>query len=167
MLAPTAQHCTTGFGSSNSRTDVPMIGVGATYIENYKTTTHYWCTQTTRKEKQRVRHPKCSAWSSLMIVISSSICNTFCSDIGRFCSSTGGVWQVWQPAECAVPHSTENMGTNRKIVDEVCRFRAQSRPLWPPAWHPHNGTVSPSNPVRRVRVGLHPCRSRSKTPWCG
>ena len=63
--------------------------------------------------------------------------------------------------------TTPTRGTDRKVVDEVCRPRPQSRPLWPPAWHPHNARASPSYPVRSVRVGLHPCRTRSNTPWCG
>lgn len=75
--------------------------------------------------------------------------------------------KLCQPTECAVPQRSRNMGTNGKIVDEVCRSRAQSRRVWPPACRPHNATRSISYPARRVRVGLQPSRSRSSPPWCG
>lgn len=75
--------------------------------------------------------------------------------------------QTWKTPEWTGPRNSQFPWMDRKLVDGVHRYRAQTRPLWPPASGRHMTTSGPSYPVGRVRVGLHPCRSRSGTPWCG
>lgn len=139
------------------------------YTLTEKKTTHNGGTPNQRQRWRVVAvHPKCSAaLSSSSIDVATSMCGTCCFSIASFRSSAREVWLASQPSECAVPHSTGNRGTDRKTMDEINRPRAQNRPLGPSAWHPQIATASPSYPVGRVRVSLHPCRTRFNIPWCG
>jgi hypothetical protein len=173
-MVPTTQERTTGFVSGSLGVDVRMFRQIAPHIGSCNVAAHWWSTQPNTKEANIVRHPKCSARSSLPIAVPASICSPCDSSIARFRSCVREACQARKPSECAVKHATPTRGTDRKVVDEDkkivnedCRPRPQSRPMWPLAWNPHIASPSPSYPVRRVRVGLHPCRTRSNTPWCG
>jgi hypothetical protein len=137
--------------------------------------------QPNTREIWMVRHPKCSARSSQSIAVPAAIFRLCVSSITRFLSFTRELFFGRTPSECAVKHARgtrradrriidedrKNVDEDRNVVDEDTRLRLQSRPVWPPAWNPAATSPSPSYPVQRVQVGLHPCRTQSSTPWCG